>query len=61
MTVGTNRIVAYTGDGVERWWVSGLTEQPINLAVTGSDLLFASADVYRFPQLTRWTSRNGRQ
>jgi outer membrane protein assembly factor BamB len=43
VTVGTNRVVAYTGDGVERWWVSGLTPQPINLAVIGSDLLFASA------------------
>lgn len=43
VTVGTSRIVAYTGDGVERWWVSGLTDAPITVAVTGMNLLFASA------------------
>ena len=61
MTVGTNRVVAYTGDGVERWWVSGLTEQPINLAVTGSDLLFASMQRIPVRPVIRWTSRNGRR
>jgi outer membrane protein assembly factor BamB len=43
VTVGTHRIVAYSGDGAEQWWVSGLGEQPINVAVSGSDMLFVSA------------------
>ena len=49
VTVGTNRIAAYTGDGVERWWVSGLGDQPIHVAVPGADLLFASASSNNSP------------
>jgi outer membrane protein assembly factor BamB len=43
VTVGTSRVVAYGLDGVERWWVSGLTQAPITLAVAGDGLLFASS------------------
>jgi hypothetical protein len=42
VTVGTNRVVAYSADGVERWWVGGLADQPIHVAVIGPDQLFAS-------------------
>ena len=49
VTVGTNRVIAYTGDGVERWWIAGLGNQPIHVAVTGGDLLFASMAVNNSP------------
>ena len=42
VTIGSNRVVAYGSDGAERWWVAGLTVQPINVAVIGAGLLFAS-------------------
>ena len=42
VTLGSNRVVAYGSDGTERWWVTGLTIQPINGAVIGAGLLFAS-------------------
>jgi outer membrane protein assembly factor BamB len=44
ITVGSNRLTAYSaGDGAERWWVGGLTLQPITCAVLGEGMLFASA------------------
>jgi outer membrane protein assembly factor BamB len=44
ITVGGNRLAAYSAsDGAERWWVGGLTLQPITCAVLGEGLLFASA------------------
>jgi outer membrane protein assembly factor BamB len=43
ITVGTSRVVAYGLDGSERWWVAGLPERPITVAVAGAGLLFASA------------------
>jgi outer membrane protein assembly factor BamB len=44
VTVGNGRVVAYSpNDGVERWRASGLTFQPITIAVSGGGLLFASA------------------
>lgn len=43
ITVGNGRLVAYSiTNGEERWWAGGLTFQPITLAVTGANLLFAS-------------------
>ena len=42
VTIGTNRIVGYAGDGTERWSVSGLANQPIHVAVAGAGLLFGS-------------------
>ena len=44
ITVGSNRLVAYSAsDGAERWWVGGLTPQPITCAVLGEGMLFASS------------------
>ncbi|HEX2442816.1 MAG TPA: PQQ-binding-like beta-propeller repeat protein [Vicinamibacterales bacterium] len=44
ITVGTNRLTAYSAsDGAERWWVGGLTLAPITCAVLGEGMLFASA------------------
>jgi len=44
ITVGNGRLVAYSPkDGVERWWVGGLSYAPITVAVSGSGLLFTSA------------------
>ena len=44
ITVGNNRLTAYSAsDGAERWWVGGLTPQPITCAVLGDGMLFASA------------------
>ena len=44
IVVGSNRLIAYSAsDGAERWWVGGLTLQPITCAVLGEGLLFASA------------------
>ena len=44
ITVGSNRLTAYsTSDGAERWWVGGLTTQPITCAVSGEGMLFASS------------------
>jgi outer membrane protein assembly factor BamB len=49
VTIGTNRLVAYGGDGVERWWISGLGAQPIHVAAPGPDLLFASMSAATSP------------
>lgn len=44
ITVGNGRLVAYSPkDGVERWQAGGLTFQPVQVAVAGAGLLFASA------------------
>lgn len=44
ITVGSNRLTAYSaGDGAERWYVGGLTSAPIASAVLGEEMLFASA------------------
>ena len=44
IAVGSNRLTAYSAsDGAERWWVGGLTLQPITGAVIGEGMLFASA------------------
>jgi outer membrane protein assembly factor BamB len=44
ITVGSNRLTAYSAaDGTERWWMEGLTMQPITGAVLGEGMLFASA------------------
>jgi outer membrane protein assembly factor BamB len=44
IAVGNNRLTAYSAsDGAERWWVGGLTPQPITGAVLGGGMLFASA------------------
>lgn len=43
LTVGTNRVTAYSpNDGTERWWAGGLSFAPISVAVSGSGLIFAS-------------------
>ena len=43
LTIGTNRVIAYSPkDGAERWWAGGLSLAPITLAVSGGGLIFAS-------------------
>ena len=60
ITVGSNRLVAYSSsDGAERWWVGGLTLQPITCAVLGEGLIFASA-TYSGPRQNRSTFRVGK-
>ena len=44
ITVGTRRVSAYAAsDGAVRWWVGGLSREPITVAVAGDGLLFASS------------------
>jgi outer membrane protein assembly factor BamB len=44
ITAGAGRVDAYdVRDGTGRWWMAGLTFQPIGMAVAGNGLLFASA------------------
>ena len=59
ITVGNNRLIAYSAsDGAERWWVGGLTPQPITCAVLGDGMLFASATYSGSPSdpidVARW-------
>ena len=59
VTMGTNRVVAYSPrTGEERWWVAGLTLAPITLPVAGAGLLFASSTFAGSPadplELPRW-------
>jgi outer membrane protein assembly factor BamB len=51
ITVGNGRVVAYDpADGKELWWASGVTFQPITLAVAGEGLLFVSSSGIGTPQ-----------
>ena len=60
ITVGSNRLVAYSAsDGAERWWVGGLTPQPITCAVLGEGMLFASVDLLRLSARTARRSTMG--
>ena len=59
IAVGSNRLIAYSAsDGAERWWVGGLTPQPITCAVIGEGMLFASATFAGSPSepldIPRW-------
>ena len=59
IAVGSNRLTAYSAsDGAERWWVGGLTPQPITCAVLGEGMLFASATFAGSPSepidIPRW-------
>ena len=51
ITVSNGRVVAHDPrDGRERWWASGMTFQPVTLAVAGDGLLFASSSGVGTPQ-----------
>ena len=51
ITVSNGRVVAYDPrDGKERWWASGVTFQPVTLAVAGEGLLFVSSSGAGTPQ-----------
>lgn len=60
VTIGTNRVVAYSAEGVERWSVSGLGNQPIHVAVPGPTLLYASMAANNSPSdpmdIPKWDS-----
>lgn len=51
ITVSNGRVVALDpNDGSERWWASGVTFQPVTLAVAGEGLLFVSSSGVGTPQ-----------
>lgn len=51
ITVSNGRVVAHDPqDGKERWWASGVTFQPVTLAVAGEGLLFVSSSGVGTPQ-----------
>ena len=51
VTVSNGRVVAHDpSDGKERWWASGVTFQPVTLAVAGEGLLFVSSSGVGTPQ-----------
>jgi outer membrane protein assembly factor BamB len=51
ITVSNGRVVALDpDDGSERWWASGVTFQPVTLAVAGEGLLFVSSSGVGTPQ-----------
>lgn len=51
ITVSNGRVVALDPeDGKERWWASGVTFQPVTLAVAGEGLLFVSSSGVGTPQ-----------
>jgi outer membrane protein assembly factor BamB len=51
ITVSNGRVVAHDPrDGTERWWASGVTFQPVTLAVAGESLLFVSSSGVGTPQ-----------
>src|SRR5688572_1263401 len=51
ITVSNGRVVAHDPkDGKELWWASGVTFQPVTLAVAGEGLLFVSSSGVGTPQ-----------